>query len=90
MAVTDPVQDREIAGEVFQSARQWRHSYLLRRDGTLTGLKKTRLVAVTRSKTSAASSEQADRKRTRLLMQARRRLDERAARAPRRRGRGGR
>lgn len=48
--------------------------------------RETRPIAVRRKKTSAASSEKADRKRARLLEQVRRRFDERAARAPRRRG----
>jgi hypothetical protein len=30
--VTDPVKDREAAAEWPQSARQWRHLYLLQRD----------------------------------------------------------
>ena len=32
VAVTDPVKDREAAAEWPQSARQWRHLYLLQRD----------------------------------------------------------
>jgi hypothetical protein len=33
--VTDPVEDREAAAEWPQSARQWRHLYLLQRDAAL-------------------------------------------------------
>jgi hypothetical protein len=33
--VTGPVKDREAAAEWPQSARQWRHLYLLQRDAAL-------------------------------------------------------
>jgi hypothetical protein len=33
--VTDPVRDREAGAEWPQSARQWRHLYLLQRDAAL-------------------------------------------------------
>jgi hypothetical protein len=36
VAVTDPVKDRDAAAEWPQSARQWRHLYLLQRDAALT------------------------------------------------------
>jgi hypothetical protein len=35
VAVTDPVEDREAAAQRPQSARQWRHLYLLQRDAAL-------------------------------------------------------
>jgi hypothetical protein len=33
--VTDPVEDREAAAQRLESARQWRHLYLLQRDAAL-------------------------------------------------------
>jgi hypothetical protein len=33
--VTDPVKDREAPAERRESARQWRHLYLLQRDAAL-------------------------------------------------------
>jgi hypothetical protein len=33
--MTDPVKEREAAADWAQSARQWRHVYLLQRDGAL-------------------------------------------------------
>jgi hypothetical protein len=35
VAVTEPVKDRKGAAERPQSARQWRHLYLLQRDAAL-------------------------------------------------------
>jgi hypothetical protein len=35
VAVTDPVKDREAPAERRESARQWRHLYLLQRDAAL-------------------------------------------------------
>jgi hypothetical protein len=35
--VTDPVKDHEAAAEWPQSEREWRHLYLLERDGALGG-----------------------------------------------------
>jgi hypothetical protein len=33
--VTDPVEDREAAAQRLESARQWRHLYLLQRGAAL-------------------------------------------------------
>ena len=35
VAVTDPVEDREAAARRPQTARHWRHLYLLQRDAAL-------------------------------------------------------